>query len=102
MEIEMHEQIEGISPLDGSSRTYQAGSGMGLLEQMGAGGDTKTIWDRNNPTEVAAARKTYDDLTAKRYRAYHVTGEDGEKGEPMDEFDPDCERMILVPQYQGG
>jgi len=41
-------------------------------------------------------------LTKKGYRAYHVTGSEGEKGEPMSEFDPKVERMILVPPLQGG
>jgi len=96
------ETIEGTSLLDGSPRTFQPGNGFGLIEQMGRNGDTKSIWDRNNPDEVAAARKTYDDLTKKGYRAYHVTGEDGDQGDPMDSFDPNCERMILVPPMRGG
>ena len=96
------EQIHGTNPLDGASRTFQVGEGMGLIEQMGDNGDTKSIWNRSNPAEVGAARVTYDDLTEKGYRAYHVTGRDGDKGEPMGSFDPDCERMILVPPMQGG
>jgi len=96
------EQIQGTSPLDGSSRTFQPGLGLGLIEQMGQNGDTKSIWNRRNAAEVTAARNTYDALTKKGYKAYHVTGEDGEQGEPMGDFDPDCERMILVPPLQGG
>jgi len=96
------ENIAGTSPLDGSPRTYQPGTGFGLIEQMGPEGDTKSIWDRNNEDEVAAARDTYEKLTKKGYRAYHVTGSEGEKGEPMSEFDPKVERMILVPPLQGG
>jgi len=95
-------EIQGTSPLDGTPRTFTPGSGFGLIERMGPEGDTKSIWDRNNEAEVEAARKTYDDLTDKGYRAYHVKGKDGDKGDPMDEFDPDCERMILVPPLQGG
>lgn len=96
------DQIQGTSPLDGSARTFQPGLGFGLIEQMGKNGDTKTIWDRNNADEVAAARTAYDDLTEKGYKAYHVTGEDGEQGDPMGSFDPNCERMILVPPMKGG
>lgn len=69
---------------------------------MGTTGDTKTIWDKNEPAEVEIARQAFESLKAKGYTAFRVTGKDGEKGEKMTEFDPDAERVILVAPLMGG
>lgn len=68
---------------------------------MDTSGDTKTIWDSANSDEVDAARKTFDDLKRKRYLAYRVKGE-GAKGQLLQEFDADAEKMILSPPMAGG
>ena len=65
-------------------------------------GDTKVIWDSSNDDEVAAARSTFDRLIAKGYTAFRAEGKNGEKGEKITKFDPNAERMILVPRIQGG
>lgn len=64
-------------------------------------GDTKTIWDKNNPDEVEAAKATFDRLKGKGYLAYKVS-KDGSKGEVIRDFDPDAEKIILSPPMQGG
>jgi hypothetical protein len=64
-------------------------------------GDSKTVWDPENPEEVAAARATFERLTKKGYRAFNVGGK-GQKAGQMNEFDPQAEKMILVPQQAGG
>ena len=64
-------------------------------------GDTKHIWDSDNPDQVKAARRLYDELTEKNYVAFQVK-KDGKKGEKMKKFDPDAEKMILVPMIEGG
>lgn len=74
---------------------------MGTLSVMDRSGDTKVIWDHNNPDEVAAARKTFDDLKKKRFTAYAVKGS-GEKGTVLDQFDPAEERIIMSPAMAGG
>lgn len=65
-------------------------------------GDTKLIWDKTKPAEVENARRTYNDLKAKGYAAFRVSGKDGEQGEQMTAFDPSAERMIMVPPMVGG
>lgn len=65
-------------------------------------GDTKLIWDSDKQDEVANARRTFNELKAKKYVAFQVTGREGEKGERMTEFDPEAERMIMVPPMVGG
>lgn len=64
-------------------------------------GDTKTVWDRSNADEVAHARKSFNDLTAKGFAAFSVNP-DGKKGERIREFNPDIEAMILAPAIVGG
>ncbi len=91
------EQIEWADvPFD------QIQAGKSAFAIMGEIGDTKHIWDRNKASEVEAARTLFDALTRKGYRAFRCVGKDGAQGEQMREFDPEAERMILVPQMQGG
>jgi len=68
---------------------------------LGSSGDTKSIWDKSNEDEVENARDTFDKLKKKGYLAFSVN-KDGSKGVQMSTFDPDAERMIMVPQMQGG
>lgn len=75
----------------------------GMMAELNETGDTKVIWDKDNADEVAAARATFDRLTKDRkFAAFRAQGKKGEQGERIREFDPDAERIILVPQYQGG
>ena len=69
---------------------------------MGKQGDSKLIWDKNNPDEVANARRTFDDLRSKGFLAFRVIGKTGDKGDQMTAFDADAERIIMVPQMKGG
>lgn len=76
---------------------------MGEMAVMDRSGDLKVIWDKNNPDEVEAARKQFEELTSKkRFLAYRVEGKKGEKGEVIRTFDPDAERIILAPPMVGG
>ena len=75
----------------------------GFMAKMGEEGDTKVMWDKDNPAEVEAARVQFETLTKKhRYLAFRAEGKKGEKGEQIREFDPDAERIILVPPMVGG
>jgi hypothetical protein len=75
---------------------------MGSMQVLDRTGDTKVIWDKNNPDEVENARRTFDELKAKGFLAYSVKGRDGEKGELLRTFDPDAERLIMSPPLVGG
>lgn len=65
-------------------------------------GDTKLMWDSGKEDEVEAARATFDKLTKKGYIAFRAEGKDGHQGEKIKSFDPDAERIILVPKIAGG
>lgn len=71
------------------------------LAVMDETGDTKTMWDKNNPDEVKQAEKTFNKLKKKNYIAYNVT-KTGKKGEIMHTFDPKAEKVIMVPPVVGG
>jgi len=76
--------------------------GHGILHTMDRDGDQRVMWDRGNADEVAAARRTFRDLTGKGYLAYKAVGKKGEQGEQIRQFDPDAERIILAKPLQGG
>lgn len=72
-----------------------------FFEVIDRTGDSKKIWDPNQPVEVEDAERSFTDLTSKGYRAFRVDS-DGEKGELMTKFDASAGRVIMVPQMQGG
>ena len=72
------------------------------MRVMGGKGDTKIIWDRDNPEEVENARRTFDDLKEKGYLAYKVDDDDASKGEVIRRFNAKAEKMILAPPMAGG
>jgi len=76
-------------------------TGDSFMAIMGSAGDTKIIWNKDNPAEVENARRTFNDLLSKSYLAFKVK-DDSKEGEQIREFDPSIERMILSPQMRGG
>lgn len=78
--------------------------GKGLLSVTDPdAGDLRTMWDKGNPDEVAAARGQFDELVKKKkYLAYRAVGKQGDQGEQIREFDPEAERIIFVKQNRGG
>ena len=71
------------------------------MDVLDSTGHTKTTWDSGNEQEVEGARRLFDALTSKGFKAFRAK-KDGTEGEPMKKFDPDAERMILVPPVEGG
>jgi hypothetical protein len=65
-------------------------------------GDTTISWHSDRSDEVDAARATFEKLTAKGYTAFRSGGKEGQKGEKLKTFDPEAERIILVPRIAGG
>lgn len=72
------------------------------LSIMNHTGDTKVVWDPDNPDEVAAAKIQFDTLKGKGFAAFRVQGPKGEQGEQITEFDPKAVKMILIPPMRGG
>lgn len=65
-------------------------------------GDTKLIWDADNKDEVEAAAETFRRLVEKKKYAAFSVDKKGEQGKKITAFDPDLEKIILVPPLAGG
>lgn len=74
---------------------------MGEMATLNKLGDVRIIWNPDIPAEVAAAKKSFDDLTKKGHLAFAVK-RSGDKGEQIREFDPEAEKIILAPPMRGG
>lgn len=82
--------------------TTELGPTQSVMAVMNESGDKKTIWDRNDPVEVEAAKKEFEHFRSKGYLAYKVEGKEGRRGEVLHKFDPEAERIIFSPPMRGG
>jgi hypothetical protein len=73
----------------------------GTLCILDESGDTRMQWDKKNPVEVAKAEARFKELKAKGYLAYKVNKK-GDKGEVINTFEPDAERIIMHSAFVGG
>ena len=73
-----------------------------VMSEINETGDTKILWDSDNEDEVEAAEEMFDKLVTNGRHAAFAVKKSGAKGERIHEFDPDAERIILVPQIVGG
>jgi hypothetical protein len=81
--------------------TPAADTPTGELAVINHEGDTKIMWNRHNETEVEAARRHFDYLQQKGHTIFRMGRNDAREGQ-IREFDPTAERLIAVPQMQGG
>jgi hypothetical protein len=72
-----------------------------VMCELNKEGDTKFMWDADNPAEVEEAQNHFEALIAKGYSAFKVT-EKGGKGQRITAFDPELERIIMIPRLVGG
>lgn len=90
---------------EAEERTPNGNIPTGVMHKMNRKGDMNISWDKNDPRDVALAKNAWDHAHSRdggRMIGYRVVGEDGKRGEVVREFDPNAERLILVPQIQGG
>jgi hypothetical protein len=66
---------------------------------MNETGDTRIRWDAARPDEVEAARAMFDTLRGKGYLAYSKRAGDRVQ---VRAFDPQAERIVMVPPIVGG
>lgn len=81
---------------------YDEGRYDGVIELLDHSGDTKIMWDTNNPSEVEVAKAAFEAHAKKGGLAYKAEGKEGDKGEKVKKFDSTLGRLILVPQLVGG
>lgn len=74
---------------------------MGQMNVMGVDGDTKHVWDVDDPASVTAASGVYDLYVGKGYKAFSMSA-DGTQGEQLDAFDAAAGSILFVPPMVGG
>ena len=74
---------------------------MNELKVLDPTGHTSTTWDTSRPDEVETARRIFDDLMKRGYRAFRMGGAAGE-GVPTSTFDPQDRETLLVPPIRAG
>ena len=76
---------------------------LGEMRIMGTVGDEKLTWDHADDIQIQTAKKKFQELLSKGYKAFiskDIAGQ--KKGEQITEFDPTAERLIMVPAMAGG
>lgn len=75
---------------------------MGTMHMMSNKGDEEVTWDKDDPESVMAARKKFLEFLAERKGYAARMGPGGTKGEMITDFDPEAERLVLMPMIVGG
>lgn len=73
----------------------------GELRTINRKGDLRIEWDSENKEEINAAREAFDKKIKAGWSAFREKTK-GEKGEKIKEFNPESERVILIPPVSGG
>lgn len=64
-------------------------------------GHTRTTWDASSPEEVENARRIFNELMQRGYRAFRMDERSG-GGAQKSAFDPKDKETLLVPPIRGG
>lgn len=76
--------------------------GIHEMAVMDLTGDTKIIWDPENDDEVENAERMFNEFVKEKKFAAFSVGKKGKKDEQIKKFDPEIDKMILVPPICGG
>ena len=76
--------------------------GKGILCILGGKGDTKITWNKKNKEEMDNARRTFDELVNKKKFAAFSVSKMGRKSKKITEFDPNIQKLLLIPPMAGG
>jgi hypothetical protein len=73
---------------------------MNELKILDPNGHTSTSWDPDDAADVERARRTYEALMRRGYRAFGI--ERGGEGHSQQRFDPREKETLLVPPIHAG
>ena len=76
--------------------------GKGVIAILGGSGDTKIFWNKKNEDEVENARQTFDKLVKEKKFAAFSVSKMGRRSKKVIEFDPNIQKLILIPPMAGG
>lgn len=74
---------------------------MGQLRQLHRKGDLNLSWSSDNEQEITAAKEIFNEKIKEGWAAF-AEKRLGGKGDRIRTFDPDAERIVLVPPIAGG
>ena len=74
---------------------------MNEFKVLDPNGHTRTTWDTRSPEEVETARRIFNDLMNRGYRAFRMDGGAGESA-PKSAFNPKDKETLLVPPIRAG
>lgn len=72
-----------------------------VLKILSDKGDERIVWDKEDGYKGMAAKKKFEELLGKGYKAYSVDA-NGKKNRRIKEFDVDAEEILLVPKTVKG
>ncbi len=74
---------------------------VGTMKVMDQTGHTEISWNAEVNAEIEVARAAFEELTKKGYQAFSV-GENGKQDQRLRTFDPEAEKILMIPQLRGG
>lgn len=76
----------------------------GKMRVLNARGDTAIEWDTEDEASVKEAEKQYEALQRRRMVGFAIQTAKGTKreGRQLDQFEPQEEEILMVPQIAGG
>ena len=74
---------------------------MGEMKTLGRHGDIHVSWNTDNDKEVSTAKEMFYKKINEGWSAFREKLV-GAKGDRIKEFDPEAQRIILVPPITGG
>lgn len=74
---------------------------MNEFKVLDPNGHTRTTWDTSSAEDVENARRVFNDLMKRGYRAFRMDERAGE-GVPRSAFDPKERETLLVPPIRAG
>jgi hypothetical protein len=75
---------------------------MNEFKVLDPSGHTRMTWDTSSPEEVESARRIFNDLMNRGYRAFRMEGGAGESVPKGGAFDPKDKETLLVPPIRAG
>jgi hypothetical protein len=81
---------------------------MHVMNIMDRSGHQNMQWDSSDPKAVEMARAKFAEYAGRGYQAFAVDVKtergmtEETKGRRIDTFDPTVQKLILIPQMQGG
>jgi hypothetical protein len=72
-----------------------------VMKILSEKGDERIVWDKEDGYQAKGAKKKFEELVNKGYKAYSVDT-NGKKNRRINEFDIDAEEILMVPKTVKG